>query len=1124
MRKIFTLFTILFLAKATIGQTIVSLTPGVILCPSGPLSVTDLDVITTATGAQLPMDYNLKFLINGVPFPIPGYPQTTNTSNWTIFSVEGTEYRVELLDAAGNIVDFMDVSIPGKTTFTYSSLVAPIYNDESCFGANDGSIEVWLQGGTPPYDFEWAFNGLPYATQLDVFGASTLTGLVPGTYTATAVDDNGCPFDAAVAPILANIGAATVLDVSDISTSNFNGVNVSCFGDNDGTITVTPTGGTGAGTYSYSWDDPLNQQTPTAEFLAAGTYTCEVTDGNGCVEFTVPITLSQPLALDATITGTDISCLNGSDGTATVSVTAGTGTAPYTYLWSNGVAGTNISNLLPGTYTCTITDDNGCQLLKDIDLNEPQTAVDITLTLNDYNNADVSCFGSNDGDATAVGSGGTVSPAGYSYEWTDAFGNTVSLSQNTGPILSSGTYTCEVTDDNGCQAQDDITLIDPPAIDFDPETTAPTSCNSANGNYLPDGSATVNVTVGTGTGSFTYLWDDPSAQTTQTATNLEAGIYTCQVTDANGCQLTTLPITVDEPVVMTATFGAFNHPSCLGDVDGSITATAVGGTPFAGPTYNYSWSNGTSNATATDLPSGPHTCVVTDANGCTDQFVFNLLDPPGGALTVILTPTMVQCFGDATGSATADPVGGFPIQPLNTYTYEWKDVFGNIVSTSKNTGFILSAGTYTCTVTDDNGCSVTESTTVGQPNSPFVIDSITIDNVSCNGLTDGGAEVFASGGEPSTAPPFYTYQWTGPFPLGAVISTVSNISGEVAGDYILTVTDNANCILTQVVTITQPDPIIFDVPVTVVEPSCFGYADGTLTANPMGGTPPYVYSWDDPLSQTTQTANGLSVINSPTGNGIYTCTVEDANGCNNGITNITAGQLTEPAQLVYNNAATPTIVVHVACFGDNSGSIELFISGGTQEVPPAAPYNYAWSNGATSSLNTGLIAGDYTCLVTDANNCLLPVPAITITQPLSALSATITGIVDETCFQYNDGQLDLDMTDPLSGANSGTEPYTFLWSNGETTQAINNLAPSAYNCSITDANGCIIVTPFETITAATDLIVGTVTTPPTCNSTLLVLDLFLMDRRKLLLLEVLDLSRIYGMTLLHKQHQQQLTY
>lgn len=389
-----------------------------------------------------------------------------------------------------------------------------------------------------------------------------------------------------------------------------------------------------------------------------------------------------------------------------------------------------------------------------------------------------------------------------------------------------------------------MVVTEPVTLTGSTQVDANVSCNGGS-----DASATVNVTGGTA--PFTYLWDNGA--TTATASTLAAGTYNVTVTDANGCNFTTAA-TVTEPTVLTASAALDANVSCNGGSDGGATVTGTGGTA----PYAYAWSNGATTASISGVTAGTYTVAINDANGCVAVASVSITEPTALVASTTLDAN-ISCNGLSDGGATANATGG-----TAPYTYAWD----NGATTASILGVV--AGTYTVTVTDANGCTATSSITITEP--AVLTASTSVDaNVSCNGLSDGGATVSATGG---TAP--YTYAWDN----GA---TTASISGVVAGTYAVTITDANACTATSSATITEPAVLIASTAVDA-NISCNGGADGGATASVTGGTAPYTYAWDN--GATTTSITGVVA-------GTYVVTVTDANGC----TATSSVTITEPTAL-----------------------------------------------------------------------------------------------------------------------------------------------------------------------------------------------------------------------------------
>lgn len=852
----------------------------------------------------------------------------------------------------------------------------------SCNGGSNGTATVSVSGATSPYTYSWAPSGGTGATA---------SGLAAGVYTVTITDNNSCQTTrefTIAQPTTALGGTITKTDVS-------------CNGGSNGTATVSITGGTTP--YTYSWS-PSGGTAATATGLAANTYTCTITDFNGC-QITRSITINQPATALSVATGggkTDVSCNGGNNGTATVAPTGGT--MPYSYSWSpSGGTNATATGLAAGTYTVTVTDFNGCQSTRNFTINQPATALSASTG---GGKTDVSCNGGSNGTATVAPTGGTMP---YSYSWSPSGGTNA-----TATGLAAGTYTVTVTDFNGCQTTRSFTVNQPAtALTAIPSSTD-VSCNGGS-------NGTATVTPSGGTPSYTYSWA-PSGGTAATATGLAAGTYTCTITDANACQITRT-VTISQPATaITVTPVAQTNIACNGGATGAATVEVTGGTP----NYTYSWSpSGGTAATAIGLTAGTYTVTVTDANGCIGQQSFTITQPTA----MVLTPsqTNVSCNGGANGSASVAVTGGTP-----SYTYSWAPSGG-----TNATAMGLVAGTYVVTVTDANGCEKTQSFTIGQPTAMVLTPSQT--NVSCNGGTNGSASVAVTGGTPG-----YTYSWA---PMGGTAATATGLP---AGNYTVTVTDANNCSTTQDFSITQPTALVATAD-GQTNVSCSGGTNGSATVAVTGGTGTYTYSWA-PTGGTAATASGLTA-------GTYTVTVTDANSCQT----TQSFTITEPTALV----ATAAAQTNIACNGAATGSATVAVTGGT------GAYTYAWApSGGTAATASGLAAGTYTVTVTDANGCTAT-ESFTLTQP-TALVATASAQTNLSCNGGANGSATVAVT-------GGTPGYTYSWApSGGTSANATGLTAGTYTVTVTDANGCTATQSF-TLTQPAPFVVTPSQTNVSCN-------------------------------------------
>ncbi len=351
--------------------------------------------------------------------------------------------------------------------------------------------------------------------------------------------------------------------------------------------------------------------------------------------------------------------------------------------------------------------------------------------------------------------------------------------------------------------------------------------------------------------------------------------------------------------------------------------------------------------------------------------------------------TDVTCNGQCNGTATA-----LVLPNTGVFGYHWHN--GQNTQTINN----LCAGLYYVTVTDANNCSISGMVEITEPTQ--LIASIAKSDVTCYGQNNGTATVSVFGGVPN-----YTFNWNN----GATQSSITNLS---AGTYFVTVTDSHGCTTSQSVTITEPQPI--QISTNKTNPSCYGYSDGNIQTQVLGGTQPYTYQWNN--GATTQNLTNLST-------GTYTLTVTDHNGC----TNTHSVSLSQPNPLQINLQ----YIGHVSCYNGNNGYINTYASGGTQ------PYSYLWNIGSTSSSISNVYAGTYYLTVTDNNNCI-EIDTFIIQQPQDL--SLITSIQNPTCVYSCNGSISF-------SAQGGTMPYSYNYPN-----PISNLCQGTYTIVVTDNNQC----------------------------------------------------------------------
>jgi len=663
--------------------------------------------------------------------------------------------------------------------------------------------------------------------------------------------------------------------------------------------------------------------------------------------------------------------------------------------------------------------------------------------------APTSCSDTNDGKATIEAAGGS---GNYSYLWDNGESNSAAV------LLSPGNHFVTVTDDSNTSITESIFIESPDPIVFNLISQSDAVCNGTN-------SGTAEVLATDGNGGFTYDWG--SGIIGEIQNSLFAGNYDVTATDINGCQQI-LAVTIAEPQPITINITNLTMPSCNGESDGIISVEATGGNGD----FSYSWltSLGIPNGgTITDLPAGSYDLEAFDSEGCNNAINITLNEP--SILTIAVTTTSPNCFDGSDGSATAMSSGGTGsidfawsngsngaaqvdlsagdyevtatdenncfiiesvsiIEPANAviagisittqpscgdsdgtisafgnggtpgYTYSWND--GSTSADLIN----IAAGVYSVTVSDSNGCTSSAETTLTE-NEGILVAANNVINNECNGGSTGSATISASGGIGT-----YTFQWSN----GATGSTENNLA---AGEYTITVTDVGNCSGEITIEITEPLPYVLNETITNIV--CAGDDNGEIIIAPTGGTGMLTYEWN--IGSTNDTITELVP-------GIYSVLITDGLNCTSEIEFV----IEEPEAIVIDivNAITPN------CPGDSTGMIEVSATGGTGTL------SYLWSNGVTTTSITDLENGDYTISVSDTNGCFVE-QSFTLDDPLEIGVVATENM--PSCFDSSDGSIAITAT-------GGSGNYTYLWSNGDSTTTINNIAAGEYTITITDTNNC----------------------------------------------------------------------
>ncbi|WP_317898565.1 gliding motility-associated C-terminal domain-containing protein [Aurantibacillus circumpalustris] len=915
----------------------------------------------------------------------PVAPTSTIASGVVATGLSSGTYAFNCTDINGCVTS---TSIP--ITQSPSVTLNPSVTPTRCNGICTGSITVAPTQGSlpsPTFVYNWVSLTPPITGQ----GTKTVAALCANPYTLNLTDALNCPTQYTFA-----ITQPSPIVISPVATSN-----VKCNNACTGSIVVGATGGIGA--LGYSWT-PIGGNTQTVTNLCATSatvYTVTVTDAQSC-STTATFPILQPPALTGTVTALNATCSNSCNATATLN--AAGGVPGYIYSWSSSTNTLSTENSLCAAtqYTASVTDANGCVLLKPFTTN---AVAPLSATLIPTN---PKCNAACDGSISTQVSGAQGS---LTYSWSPA-----GAGQN--PTLLCATpnpnYTVVISDQNSCSLTAVTTLTNPLLMQATIFTTQPTCFGQANGD--------ASVTVTNNAGPLQYTWQPtgPPTKTTQAVTGLPGGIiYTLTVRDNNLCKITQT-FSLSSPSSMTVN-NAISPASCS-QSNGAVFLSPTGGVPG----YTYVWPGGISTSfSASGIPAGVYSITVSDSHSCTTTVSIILPNSSGPTYMPIVSSSITcnsQCTGAASVAVTTVTGGTQP------YTATWLSPAPS--GTNEITG--LCAGVYNAQITDATGCLGFTTVTIAEP-SP-ISNTTNIGFPLCPGICDGNISVSSSGGN---AP--YTYTWMPMFSNGTSITNLC------AGDYTLVVGYNNVC--TDTSRINLPVQTVIAIAPTVTNNICFGTSTAKASVSVSGGSSPYVAGWSNGQ-------NGLNINNLV--NGTYTVVVTDINGCSNTeTTSITSG-----AQIT-----STTSIFSPAC-GLCSGAATVAATG-------TGPFNFSWSNSATSPTVANLCAGVYQVIISDVLSC---------TKTETIIVNNSNGIDSA---RVNTKQISCSGS-CIGGASvtafGGTAPITYNWLSPATSgSVISNLCSGTYFVQMVDAAGCIRTTS-ATINPLVTLSVSPFVYQPACGA------------------------------------------
>jgi len=840
---------------------------------------------------------------------------------------------------------------------------------------------------------------------------------------------------------------------------------ITCFGENDGEISLLVTGGNG--TYNYSWSDGEDHGAQ-ATGLAPGNYSVQITDTHGC-EAEGTFEIDEPQLVEISASADSLICL-GSDSEFIAQAIGGTG--DFTYHWSHSADNNSTSTASPSEdteYTVFATDENGCQT-ENITFHVAVISMDENLL--QTNSGNPVCMG---GTTTVEAFYDGEYPP-YSYQWSHG------LPDGPGPHTvqpgETTNYTVTVSDDCGNEVIGNVTATIFPLPEAQLVSTTDVTCYGLN-----DGTA--EITVINGSPVYTFTWSDAQDHGAE-ASGLAPGSYNVQITDANGCEAE-VSFVIDEPQPVEMSVSA-DTLICLG-TESVLTAQATGGTGE----FNYHWSHSTNNNTTntvTPTEDTEYTVFATDENGCETETITlhvavitmdeNLLQTNSGNPVCTGGTTTVEAFYDGT----------YP-----PYSYQWSH--GLPDGPGPHTVQPDDTTNYTVTVTDDCGNEVIGNVSVTIFPLP-VTQFVNTSDVTCFGLDDGTAEITVENGTPD-----YTFNWSDGQGHGDAASGLS------PGDYNVQISDANGCEAEISFEIDEPQPV--EITASADTLICLG-SDSEFIAQATGGTGDFSYHWSHSAdNNNTSTA-------SPSEDTEYTVFASDENGCETETITLHVAVISMDENLLQTNAGNPvcmggtttieafydgeyppysyqwshglpdgpgphtvqpdettiyTVTVtddcgnevsgtvtttifplpaaqvasstDISCFGLDDGSVEILVENGTPE------YSYNWSDGQDhGNAASGLSPGDYNVQISDANGCEAEV-SFEIDEPLpveiSASADTLICPGEEITLS--------------ALASGGAGDFTYHWNENipDGSQHVVTVDESTqFSVFASDGNGCITET------------------------------------------------------------------
>ncbi len=831
--------------------------------------------------------YTIDWYMDSV-FGAPFYSSTTATSN------SSSQNNL----CAGEYV-FLFTSESGcQSTRNYtlrepdSLYIQGVASEVVCNSGSSGSVEIDVTGGvgetinnangnvvdTLDYTFSWTSTNGFTSTDEDIFG------LASGDYTVTVTDANGC---------IAQELFSVVDTVTPVSVSLISQDSVKCFGQSDGSLEVSASGG--RGTLEFSIDNVAWQSSGLFEDLTAGLHDIYARDTNGCVGVGTFEVLTYPEIFFDVLTHDTIFC---QDSLANIHVQAYGGNAPYQYI-INIPQPTGLFEDLPAAdYTIFAEDAFGCS--KDTIL----SVIEVPFLFVDVVSTDLSCFNSADGSIVVTPSSGTSA-----YDITIGTLDTLTNTSFEVSDFVAGDYNVSVVDSKGCPFDTLIQLAEPDEIVLSFDNVVNSTCFGAD-------NGSIDITHTGGVGELLFSWSKdglPLAINAVSATALSAGSYSVFATDESSCVSQTIDTVISEPSLLELSIDSISNPLCFGGSDGYVSVSSVGGTL----PYSYNWYGDTAVINSdfiSNVSDGVYNVIVTDNNNCSDTILNIALNQPNQMLLVNSIPIVdVACFGASTGQISVDVLGG-----TGPYNFSSLPNVGN-TSTPTPSSFTVSdvpSGQYQITVTDSNSCVFVDTFEI-QQNTEIQALFSGITPETCDS-ENGQVTVTALGGVPG-----YTYDWV---QSGQSTPTANFLSG--GENKFVKITDSGSCEKEFMVFVPKIAPVEIT-SINTTDNLCSGDTLGELKVTAFGSAYPFTYTLGGVGSVTSSdtTATFTNLLSDS-----YTLSVVDSNGCTD-----TQSSVLIEENFVITVDVDPSSTTMLACNGDDNGKIFLNIQGGNP-----FPGNYYW--------------------------------------------------------------------------------------------------------------------------------------------------------------------------------------